>query len=257
MLIKAKTLHGYKLECTNGEIGTVKEFVFDDKHWTIRYLVAETGNWLMDRQVLISPHALVSIDKETKHIATNLTVSQIEESPSLYNDVPISRQFESTYHDYYGFPTYWNGPYMWGTSPAILKNNASFKAALQGDKDLEPGLHSTYDVEGRRIHATDGEFGHIVDFIIDDEYWAIRYLIVDTINWWPSPNMLISPKWIDNIGMDDFKVYVNVKSETVKHAPEYKADAELTREYEESLHDHYGFDNYWENPSCTETKEGE
>ena len=83
MLSKAKTLKGYKLDSLDGEIGKVKEFYFDDRHWTIRYLVAETGTWLADRQVLISPYALVAVNKEEQNIAVDLTKKQIEDSPSL------------------------------------------------------------------------------------------------------------------------------------------------------------------------------
>ena len=250
VLIKAKSLKGFKLKCTDGEIGEVKEFIFDEQHFTIRYLVAETGNWLMDRQVLISPRALLTIDKESNHIATSLTVSQIEASPSLYKNLPITRDFETTYHNYYGWPNYWNGPYMWGASPAIIQNSAAYKAAVVGDRDLAPGLRSTYDVEGRKISAPDEEFGHVVDFVIDEECWAIRYIIVDTISWWPSPYVLISPSWIDRVGKEDFKIYVNVPSEKIKTAPEYKDEEELNRAYEECLNNHYGCDNYWDTQPC-------
>ena len=45
MLNKGKTLTGYSLQNTDGQtIGKAKEFYFDDRHWTIRYLVADTGN---------------------------------------------------------------------------------------------------------------------------------------------------------------------------------------------------------------------
>ena len=114
MLNKAKTLKGYKLDSLDGEIGKVKEFYFDDQHWTIRYLVADTGNWLTGRQVLISPYALVAVNKEEQHIAIDLTKKQIEDSPSLNSDKPVSRQFEEAYYGYYGWPMYWGGPYMWG-----------------------------------------------------------------------------------------------------------------------------------------------
>ena len=61
MLNKVKTLKGYSIQGSDGEtIGTVKEFYFDDRHWTVRYLVANTGTWLSGRQVLVSPYALVS-----------------------------------------------------------------------------------------------------------------------------------------------------------------------------------------------------
>jgi len=247
MLIKAKALNRYKLHCLDGEIGSVKEFVFDELHWTVRYLVAETGNWLLDRQVLISPHSLTHIDKESKFIKTDLTKQQIEDSPSLYKDLPISRQFEGTYFQYYGFPTYWNGPYVWGNSPGITRNSAVYRTAvLQGDKMLDSGLRSTFDVDGRRIHATDGEIGHVDDFIIDDETWTIRYLVINTQNWWPGKKVLISPEWIDHIAWDEFKVYVNVLREKIKASPEYTDETELNRDYEHGLHEHYERRGYWD-----------
>jgi hypothetical protein len=100
-------LKGYKLHSLDGEIGKVKEFYFDDHHWTIRYLVADTGNWLTGRQVLISPYALVAVNKEEQYITIDLTKKQIEDSPSLNSDKPVSRQFEETYYGYYGWPMYW------------------------------------------------------------------------------------------------------------------------------------------------------
>ncbi len=115
MLNEAKTLTGYTLHGIDGEIGKVKEFYFDDRHWTIRYLVADTGNWLTGRQVLISPHALGSVNREEQQITVNLTKDQIEDSPSLNSDKPVSRQFEDDYHAYYGWPIYW-GDAMWGLS---------------------------------------------------------------------------------------------------------------------------------------------
>ena len=100
MLTKAKTLEGCKLANPDDEIGKVKEFYSDDYYWTIRYLVANTGNWLTGRQVLISPYALAAVVKEQQHITLNLTKKQIESSPSLSSDKPVFQQFEL---DYYGY----------------------------------------------------------------------------------------------------------------------------------------------------------
>jgi len=104
MLITAKTLSGYTLRSLDGDIGKVEEFYFDDHHWTVRYLVVNTGNWITGRQVLISPYALTTVNKEEQYIAVNLTKKQIEDSPSLDHDKPISRQFEESYSKYYGMP---------------------------------------------------------------------------------------------------------------------------------------------------------
>ena len=122
MLNKAKTLKGYKLHSRDGEIGKVKEFYFDDQHWTIRYLVADTGNWLTGRQVLISPYALVTVNKEEKYIAIDLTKKQIEDSPSLDSDKPVSRQFEEAYYGYYRWPMYWDSPHMWRPYTYIVRD---------------------------------------------------------------------------------------------------------------------------------------
>ena len=109
MLTNAKTLNGYKLHSLHRKIGNLKEFYFDDHYWTIRYLVADTGDWLTGRQVLISPYALAAVNKIEQYIAVDLTKKQIEGSPSLNCDMPVSRQFEESYYKYYRWPTYWEG----------------------------------------------------------------------------------------------------------------------------------------------------
>ena len=163
MLSIAKTLKGYKLHGLDGEIGRVKEFYFDDRHWTIRYLVADTGNWLSDRQVLISPYALGAVNKEEQRIAIDLTKKQIEDSPSLSSDKPVSRQFEEGYVEYYGWPVYWSGPYAWGPSPYMVRDPKQRRERSHGEKAWDPHLRSTHDVSGYHIQATDGEIGHVED----------------------------------------------------------------------------------------------
>ena len=129
MLSKAKTLKGYKLRSRDGEIGKVKEFYFDDRHWTIRYLVADAGTWLTDRQVLISPYALIAVIPAEQHITIDLTKKQIEDSPSLNTDKPVSRQFEEAYYGYYGWPMYWAGPDAWGSSPYLVRDRKQWRTS--------------------------------------------------------------------------------------------------------------------------------
>ncbi len=247
MLSKAKTLKGYKLDSLDGEIGKVEEFYFDDHHWTIRYLVANTGNWLPGRQVLISPHAMVAVIKEKQQITIDLTKKQIEDSPSLESDKPVSRQFELSYYGYYRWPEYWAGPNMWGPYPYIVHERDKRREPTQGEKTWDPHLRSTHVVSGYHIQAADGEVGHVEDFIIDDETWAIRYLIINTHNWWPGKKLLISPKWIERVSWDESKVFVNLTREAIKRSPEYTEESLLTRDYETRLHRHYSREGYWVN----------
>lgn len=251
MFYNTKTLHNYKLKSQDGEIGSVKDFYFDDHHWAIRYLVAETGTWLNDKQVLISPYALKAVTLEEKIIAVNLTRKQIEDSPSLDTDKPVSRQFEGAYFGYYGWPIYWNGTYMWGGCPYVNLNPNEWKENNEHEKTWDPNLRSTRDVSGYGIHATDGEIGHIEDFIIDDETWAIRYLIIDTKNWWPGKKVLLSPKWINRVSWSESKAFIDLPRETIKLSPEYTDGALLSRDYETELHRHYKHQGYWDEKPTT------
>jgi hypothetical protein len=245
MLTKAKDIKGYKLSGTDAEVGKVKEFYFDDKYWTIRYLVADTGNWLHDRKVLISPYFLSDVDHNSKVINVQLTKNQIENSPSLDNDKPVSRQFESEYFGYYGAPMYWSGMYMWGAYPYLTRDREKWRVPPKDENKWDPNLRSTKDVTGHYIQASDDEIGHVDDFIIDENNWAIRYLIVDTRNWLPGKKVLLIPQLIQDISWPESKVFVKVTRDVIKKAPEYFDDETLTRDFESRLHKYYHLKEYW------------
>ena len=245
MLAKAKTMNGYHLNGLDGEMGTVKDFLFDDRHWAIRYLVANSGNWLTGRKVLISPYALREVGDYQENISVNLTKKQIEDSPSLETDRPVSQQFEESYYGYYGWPTYWGGSSLWGGDPTIVRDPSMWKYVAQNEENWDRHLRSMHDVDGHNIQATDGEIGHVEDFLIDVETWAIRYLIVDTKNWWPGKKVLIAPQWIERVSWSEQKVFVNLTREAIKSSAEYEDATYPTRDYEASLYDHYGRNGYW------------
>ena len=106
-------------------------------------------------------------------------------------------------------------------------------------------MRSTRAVSGHHIQALDGEIGHVEDFIIDDETWAIRYLIVNTSNWWAGKKVLVSPQWIERVSWGERKVFINLSRETIKESPEYTEESLLTRDYEIGLHGHYNSKGYW------------
>jgi uncharacterized protein YrrD len=245
MLLKAKTLKGYSLNSLDGEIGKVEEFYFDDRHWTIRYLIANTGSWLTDRQVLISPYALGAVDEKAREIDVALTRKKIEESPALTSDKPVSRQFEDNYYGYYGWPGYWSGQYSWGCYPYLGRDQDKWLRPAREERVWDPHLRSTRDVSGHDLQASDGEIGHVEDFIIDDETWAIRYFIINTRNWWPGKKVLISPQWIERVSWSESKVFVNLTREAIKRSPEYTEGLLPTRDFETKLHHHYNRQGYW------------
>lgn len=245
MLIKAKTLKGYKLNGIDGEIGSVKEFFFDDKFWTVRYLVANTGNWLTNRQVLISPYFIQSVDTEAELVNISLYKQQIFDSPQWESDKPVSRQYEESYASFYGTPNYWGGTMMWGTYDVLLRDPKKWKVNEGEKTSWDPNLRSTKDVEGHNFQALDGEIGHVDDFIINEDSWTIRYFVLETNSWFSGRKTLISTQWIDRISWEDKKVYINLSRETINHVPEYDEDKVLTREYENQIYNHYNREGYW------------
>jgi hypothetical protein len=260
MVRSASELKGYTIEATDGDIGEVVQFYFDDEKWTVRYLVADTGGWLMGRRVLISPAALGRVDWNSRTLHVNMTKERVENSPSVDTDRPVSRQHESDYYDYYGYPYYWSGPYVWGPvpypvyppvvppagpDPAGEPTTADREISAASKESDDVHLRSTQEVTNYYIEASDGDIGHVEDFLIDDESWTIRYIVIDTRNWWPGKKVLVSPEWIRSVSWSDSRVYVDLARDKIKNAPEYDASLPLTRDYETRLHNHYGRSEYW------------
>ena len=252
MLRKATELMGLKLGAQDGEIGRVKDFYFDDQTWTVRYLVADTGTWLTDRRVLISPFAFKGVDIEHGHINVTLTRDQIEHSPSIDEHKPVSRQFEADYARHFGWPMYWYGPALWGPTPFPLYDGVAREPLPDPDavaqQSADPHLRSASEVKGYYLHARDGDLGHVDDFVLGDADWAIRYLVIDTRNWWPGKKALVSTKWITHVSWDRSQVGVDLSRAQIQSAPEYAAHQELSRDFEARLHSHYRRPPYWDDP---------
>ena len=252
MLIKAKILNNYKLNSLDGEIGKVKDLYFEDQYWTIRYLIANTGNWLTGRQVLLSPKSLLSNNQKEEYININLTKSQIESSPSLESDKPVSMQYQEKLYGYLALPMYGMGMGMemggvGATIPYIPIENdiEKLKAFTKEQNEWDPHLRSIHNVRGYDIQGKDDKIGHLEDIIIDDETWEIRYLIIDTQNWLPGKKILLAPQWIESVSWDESKLSVNFLCEDIKQSPEYTEETVLNREFETNLYQHYKREGYW------------
>ena len=252
MLRSLKDLQGYKLGASDGEIGSVETFYFDDQHWTIRYVVVDTGGWLPGRQVLISPMAITGADWVSRRLFVSLTNEQVENSPSIERDKPVSRQFEVDYYNYYGWPYYWAGAGVWGGwayPAALVAAPAARPGGAVATDDVEqrgdPHLRSAKEVVGYHIQGTDDTIGHVEDFVLDDESWRIRYLVVDTSNWWFGKKVLVAPDWVDRVDWMERKVFVELTTEQIKNGPESDPNAPINGAYEERLYDAYGRPAYW------------
>jgi hypothetical protein len=226
MLRSIKQVYGDKLGAVDGDIGHVKDFYFDDRSWVMRYLVADPGSWLSGRQVLLSPQAFVSLDWTGKLILLNLTRKQIEESPSIESHKPVSRQYEEEYHRYYGWPYYWEGSGLWGMSgfpllelpPAALPREPA-SASGPTPENADAHLRSTQAVNGYHIQASDGMIGHICDFMMDAQTWAICQLVVKIGHRFSGHEVQIPTSQVDRISYEKSTVYVNLTTKAVEQSP--------------------------------------
>jgi hypothetical protein len=244
---------GYGLHAEDGTIGKVKDLLFDDEHWTIRYVVADSGQWLPGRKVLLSPASVRSPDWESRTLDVHLTKKQIQEAPGLDEHAPVSRQFERQLNEYYAIPHYWGGLYTWGGGAAPMDlYNTSVRAQpveptpSELPDEEESRLRSVHEVTGYHIEAEDGEIGHLDDFIMDDVSWTIRYLVIKTRNWLPGRRVLLAPDWARNINWYDADIAFRLTREQIRNSPEFDPQQPVNRAYEETLYNYYGQPVYWD-----------
>ena len=259
MLRTMTDLDGYAIRATDGDIGHVKDVYFYDRQWVARYLIVEAGTWLASRKVLISPFAIGRPDWTAKVLPVSITKEQVKGSPDIDTDKPVSRQHEMQYLWYYGYPDYRGGMGPWGNelTPSMLLTAASSgrpppgkdevqlsrgSEHLQAGQDPEgdPHLRSCKVVMKCHIDASDGALGHVENLLIDEETWAIRYLIVNTSNWWLGHQVLIAPRWIKEVRWSDHTVAINATRQSLKDAPSYDAAISLSGDQEKGLYQHHG-----------------
>ncbi len=278
MLRKVDDLLGLSLMASDGEAGRLHDLYFDDQTWTVRYLVADTGPWLFGRRVLISPQATQlntnpeQPDRPPDAIHLALTQEQIENSPDINLNQPVSRQHEVELHGYYGWLGYWQvdplaapmgaTPYV-PMSEQLAANRSELADAETPETDDSPAatdapnpmesnrqepdshLRSAREVMGYNIHATDNEIGHVEDMLFDEESYELRYLVVDTRNWLPGKQVLVATEWVRQVKWIESAVEVAITRAQVENSPVYSARNPISREFEIELYNAYDLPGYW------------
>jgi hypothetical protein len=254
VLRSLKELYGYEVRGTDGDIGKVHDFFFDDLIWTVRYLVVETGSWLSGRRVLLSTMPLGRPQWEKRSFPVLLSREKVRSSPDIDAHKPVSRKMEEALHSHYGWPTYWRtaapigGVGAFAIADIVTGEVPKRDTTQEADSEGSPQdwhLRSTREVLGYGIQAQDGEVGRVDDFVGDDVNWAIRYLVVDTRKWLPGRKVLVAPTWLEEVAWVSKKVHVDLPRDVIKGSPEFDRSAPVNREYEVRLYDYYGRPKYW------------
>lgn len=243
MLRSLNSLEHYRISATDGEVGEVVNFLLDDERWVIRYLVADTGGFFGGRQVLVSPISFREVDWSAGRFHVALTVDKLKSSPDIDVDKPVSRRHERDYLHYYGYLSYWGYPGLWGMGdyPGTLLGGPLNEPATTGAEVRPSDVHlrSAEEIRGYHVQGSDAAIGHVDDFIVDDATWAVRYLVIDTRNWWFGKKVLIAPQWATRISYDSRKVDLDLSRQAIKSSPEWSTNTVIDSDYELRLDSHY------------------
>ena len=251
MLRSANEVRGYKLQALDEDVGTCEDFLFDDRWWTIRHMLSNTGGWMIGKKVLISPMMINRPDWKTHTIFLDVSKEKIETCPSVLEDEPVSREHERKISRHYAFPYYWAGTGLWGPTAypdatVPVHTDSEVEKLFELDKESvedknENHLRSLKEVTGYDIKAKDGNIGHVEDFIMDDETWALRYVIVDTRNWLPGGKKVLLPLTMaESVSWERSEFEVNLTKADIKSSPEFDPEKPINVEYEAQIYDYYG-----------------
>ena len=246
MLRRAGSLKDYHIRATDGNMGRIKDFLFDGDEWVVRYAVVDTSEWLSGRKVLLVPDVLGLPSIEGEVLPVELTREQVRNGPDIDTEKPVSRQNEIDLFEYYGWSPYWGAGHGGFTRPAVRTVEPEQKEAAGVAPPGDPHLRSMHEVDGYTIKATDDDVGHVEDFVVDDEGWLVRYVVVDTRKWLPGKRVLVSPDWVEKIRWRDRAVWVELTKDQIKGGPAYDPHQPIDRDYEVHLYDYYGRPTYWE-----------
>lgn len=254
MLFSLRSLSNHAIQATDGEIGRIESFYFDDESRFIRYVVAEPGQWFDRTKVLLSPYSIRAVDDATRRVEVNLTRQQVASSPDIDTESPITRQMEVDCFTHYRWPFYWTGAGVWGAAAPLgsdFELPPASNATAQGQElpdcvKSQVYLRSLSSALGCHVFANKGELGHLDDFIVDDQGWMIRYFVVRFRKLIASHLLLIARDWVNSIHWKSRKIRIALPKEKVIHSPPFDASVPISREYEELLHRYYEKQGYWE-----------
>ena len=242
-----KNILGYTIETTDGMKGKVKDFLFDEDKWIVRYIDADFGSFFKDKRILLPANVLIDPLWDSKHFPLNITKEDIDKSPTPEDKSTVSREYEKELMKYYGYATYWSSGYIPHTHtamyyPARPLNVPTKKVSEEKiiEEKLDTKLRSFSEVKGYHILAQDGNLGHVEDMIADDSDWQLIYLIVDTSNWRPwSKKVILLINWLEKISYETREVSIDVHTDIIKDAPEFDTSKPVDQAFEEALSDYY------------------
>lgn len=228
MLHLLRDVKGLAVTACDEEVGRVRDVLFDEATFGIRYFVVRTGWWLSASEILIIPAAVKNVSMESGTLVTMLDKKQIGESPPLTSNPPISRQYEEILHRHYEWSPYWGAALdpFYGIippSPRIAWHSLSeeTRKSMEKLRNGDSRLESALEVDGYKLACLEGDFGHICDFLADEVSWRMKYLVVKAGNWLLGRKVVIDCALVQDIEWLDSTVHVSLSRKDLEKSPSY------------------------------------
>lgn len=221
---------GCTAQAIDGKAGSIHDILFDDDSWKVRYLVVRSGVWLEERMVLIPPQAFLYATEGAHEVHVTLSCDQIRQSRSLEADPPfyLQRQIDAATTA----PTLWMtygslyDPVIPLYGPALMQAPPEGADVKREKPDYDPHLRSVREISGYQLEDADGEAGQLVGFLVDNEVWALRYVVIQTGSWFAKQQRLLTVSHISAINWERRTLTTSLHRERIAASPEY-ADALL------------------------------
>lgn len=231
MLVNAHDITGFKIAAQDGAFGRVGDLLFDNVTWTIRYFLVYTSRLRPDHKLLLSPVEVGIPDWKKNTLPVSLTKEQVRKSPALEQQEEVTTDYERRVVRHYQWPMYWEwmgGGMGGGISGLTYTPSVPPEKAPPPFKEKQV-LHSTEELRGFRVQATDGPIGHIEDIRLDTNRWMVSHMIGHT-QWRGGNKVLVPPRWAEWVDWEKHRVYMNLSREEIQQSPHFNpaADAAST-----------------------------
>lgn len=216
MLRRFSEFKNMRLRASHQQLGNVVDLLIEDDHWYVRYLVVAIDNMLPSkRKILISPAAIEGLDPDKNVVACSLNSQQVVDSPPIDLDQPVSRQYEKALVDYYGWPIYWLGRIVHGSSQA-MERMADESVTTFVKEDDSSNLRSAAEICGYQIHSCKGKAGHLKDLVIQTSTWMVEYATADPSSRLPHECGIFSARTIENVDWANKRIDVKLPNAAVE-----------------------------------------
>jgi sporulation protein YlmC with PRC-barrel domain len=233
-LRSVNALTGYTVRTLDGDIGSVRELYFNDQDWRVKHIVVDTNRWLPGKQVLLNPLDVKDVNFERRELMVSITTEHVRNSPEADTDRPVALQRVSKMSETSNWAMYLAGEALAAVPEAVPIQE--FETSNKNGKPYDPHLRTTKVVGGMGVYAKGDEVGHVVDFIVDDDTWSIRYLVIGLED---RRRALLLPELVKDIRFEREELIVDLDAHVLADCPKLDPATLITSQYERAVTEYF------------------